>query len=83
MKPHVIYGRAHWETPEAPAMSADVGIDRSSEVGFRLVSDAAVRIYRGGPWHYPDDYARAENRVRGSPGFRGGFLGFRLVREDA
>ena len=40
------------------------------------------RVFRGGSWRYTADRARAAYHIGGSPVYRPGHLGFRLVRDQ-
>ena len=40
----------------------------------------SARVYRGGSWNYDAGGARAARRIRGGPGGRRDYLGFRLAR---
>jgi hypothetical protein len=51
-------------------------------LGFRLVNDDAGRVFRGDPWFGTDGDARGANHHTRLSGFRYGFLGFRLAREN-
>ena len=42
--------------------------------------DKADRVYRGGGWDYGPAFARVAFGIRVGPGYRGDFLGVRLVR---
>jgi formylglycine-generating enzyme required for sulfatase activity len=43
-------------------------------------SSGSGRVLRGGSWGNPAPYLRSAGRYSGAPGFRGSYLGFRLVR---
>jgi formylglycine-generating enzyme required for sulfatase activity len=43
-------------------------------------ASGSERVGRGGDWHGGAGHCRAAYRLRGSPGNRGGILGFRLLR---
>ena len=73
-----------WEMPQE---SARRGYDAKETVarpfnGFRLVHDDAGRVNRGISWDDSDVSARAAYRGMYNPGRRGGYLGFRLAREE-
>lgn len=51
----------------------------NSILGFRLVHDDSYLVSRGGSWFYAAGLARAADRLGYGPGYRFGFLGFRLV----
>ena len=51
-------------------------------LGFRLVREPeSPRVLRGGSWSDVPQYARSAYRFRVDSTLRGGYLGFRLVRE--
>jgi formylglycine-generating enzyme required for sulfatase activity len=43
-------------------------------------SSGSYPVYRGGSWYYGPLSARVADRFYGTPGRRGDFLGFRLMR---
>jgi formylglycine-generating enzyme required for sulfatase activity len=43
-------------------------------------SSGSGRVLRGGSWYHESQYCRSAFRIGGSPGFRGGILGLRLLR---
>jgi len=50
-------------------------------IGFRLVSDGADRVFRGGSWVISAQYARVALRFGFVPSYRDLDLGFRLARD--
>jgi hypothetical protein len=55
--------------------------DKLVDVGFRLVSDVADRVGRGGGWLFVRQSARVAFRLNYDPAYRYGNLGFRLMRD--
>jgi formylglycine-generating enzyme required for sulfatase activity len=77
-------GGSQYSAEDAPGGTTLWALPTSDHenIGFRLVCDDAVRVYRGGSWESPADYARAADRGWLNPGYRFDYLGFRLVREE-
>lgn len=48
-------------------------------LGFRLVHDSTIRVFRGGSWDNTADYAQSAVRDGDVPGYHEGLLGLRLV----
>lgn len=53
--------------------------ERDPEYNLLVAPD---QVARGGSWYNPAGYARAAGRIRDYPGYRGGGLGLRLVRDS-
>lgn len=52
-------------------------------LGFRLVHDSEIRVFRGGGWDFVASYARVAIRLSGAPALAYDGIGFRLTRDDA
>ena len=46
-------------------------------------SSGSFRVIRGGSWRYGAVYCRSANRNRRDPGYRDGYLGFRVLAVPA
>ena len=54
----------------------------SPVVDPRGPSEGSNRVYRGGSWGGPSQYARSAIREKGTPGSRYSFGGFRVLRSS-
>jgi formylglycine-generating enzyme required for sulfatase activity len=62
--------------------------DRRAEVppagvDFQGPASGSIRVRRGGSWDNSPQYARVAIRGSNTPGYRGHFLGFRLLRASS
>ena len=76
---------SHWNRPASRVRteeSAETTCDSEDDyLGFRLVHEDTLRVFRGGSWNDGPRLARVSDRNSDGPVGRDDYLGFRLVAD--